>query len=183
MFRPSHLPWWRLAPLLHDVRHSYCPNSRGIFSELSSQWRGNRCAVRIFYYYWGKENRSLYRGLRYIEVPPYMGDTSLPIKRSPLYPIHKFDKNFLFQQWLLWAGRGAYEANCKRERRKIKENSKAGKLRKKKFQCIACIYRSKYTYNFDDERTIIEIVTWLKQRAKLRELQSSAQAFAHSMTM
>ena len=22
----------------------------------------------IFYYYWGKENRSLYRGLRYIEV-------------------------------------------------------------------------------------------------------------------
>ena len=23
----------------------------------------------IFYYYWGKENRSLYRGLRYIEVP------------------------------------------------------------------------------------------------------------------
>ena len=23
----------------------------------------------IFYYYWGKENRSLYRGLRYTEVP------------------------------------------------------------------------------------------------------------------
>ena len=22
----------------------------------------------IFYYYWGKENRSLYRGLRYMEV-------------------------------------------------------------------------------------------------------------------
>ena len=22
----------------------------------------------MFYYYWGKENRSLYRGLRYIEV-------------------------------------------------------------------------------------------------------------------
>ena len=36
-------------------------------------------------------------------------------------------------------GKGAYEADCKIERRKIKENSKAGKLGKKKFQCIACI--------------------------------------------
>ena len=26
----------------------------------------------IFYYYWGKENLSLYRGRRYIEVPPYL---------------------------------------------------------------------------------------------------------------
>ena len=26
----------------------------------------------IFYYFWDKENRSLYRGLRYIEVPQYM---------------------------------------------------------------------------------------------------------------
>ena len=31
---------------------------------------------RIFYYYWGKENRSLYRGLRYIEVPLYPNDTT-----------------------------------------------------------------------------------------------------------
>ena len=26
----------------------------------------------IFYYFWDKENRSLHRGLRYIEVPLYM---------------------------------------------------------------------------------------------------------------
>ena len=26
----------------------------------------------IFYYFWDKENRPLYRGLRYIEVPLYM---------------------------------------------------------------------------------------------------------------
>ena len=27
-----------------------------------------RGSFHIFYYYWGKENRSLYRGLRYKEV-------------------------------------------------------------------------------------------------------------------
>ena len=31
---------------------------------------------RIFYYYWGKENCSLYRGLRYIVVPLYPNDTT-----------------------------------------------------------------------------------------------------------
>ena len=49
-FRPSHLPWWRLASPLRYVRHAYCPHSRGIFPWLSSPWRGNRCAVRVFYY-------------------------------------------------------------------------------------------------------------------------------------
>ena len=30
--------------------------------------RYNEVVFRIFYCYWGKENRSLYQGLRYIEV-------------------------------------------------------------------------------------------------------------------
>ena len=41
-----------------------------IFS-LMTKIRYIEVLFHIFYYYWGKENRSLYRGLCYIEVPLY----------------------------------------------------------------------------------------------------------------
>ena len=44
----------------------------------------------IFYYFWGKENRSLYRGLRYIEVR---------FIRVPLY-INNARNEELFSIWL-----------------------------------------------------------------------------------
>ena len=61
----------------------------------------------IFYYYWGKENRSLYRGLRYIEVlyievPLYRsGSANIKVRKSvfeklksPLIRITSFDDHW-----------------------------------------------------------------------------------------
>ena len=61
-------------------RACYCSHIIKRYNEGLRDWQ-NVIAIRrfcnievlfhIFYYYWGKENRSLYRGLRHIDVPLY----------------------------------------------------------------------------------------------------------------
>ena len=51
------------------------------YNEVPRDWQNEFAITRfryievlfhIFYYFWDKKNRPLYRGLRYIEVPLYM---------------------------------------------------------------------------------------------------------------
>ena len=48
-------------------RYNKVPNAFAI-----TRFRYIEALFHIFYYFWDKENRSLYGGLRYIEVPLYM---------------------------------------------------------------------------------------------------------------
>ena len=71
-----------LASVMPSIKPQYNP-----YTERPRDWQNLFAVTRfryievlidIFYYYWGKENRSLYRGLRYIEVRRLYRGSNVP---------------------------------------------------------------------------------------------------------
>ena len=82
----------------------------------------HRALLHIFYYYWGKENRLLCRGLRYIEVPMYavLKISEFVCTRPIILALNRFLPHFERVVVLKSKEAGSFSVHCMELRASVK---------------------------------------------------------------